>query len=305
MLKKIINPLKTMGMYHGCRFIVHSLGIKLFKFNLFEDFYHYQSYKYLKKKYRKFDKWDVSLKEKNLELDSKCWIMWWQGENKAPEIVKKCITSIKKNSTNFEVILLSKENIRDYVELPDRIWNLFNKNKISFAHFSDIVRTYLLYFYGGLWIDATCLMTDNVPDSILESDIFFFQDTIASITFLPISNWFIYAKNPKNYVLKKLLYGLLFYWDKNSNVCDYFIYHTLFKYFFENDYEFKRIVETMPYFCNATPHVLQKNLFVKFDEKKWDLILSSSFCHKLTYKYKIEDLDNTFLNYVLSNKEGV
>lgn len=302
MIKKIVKIIKTMGFAHGNRYIFYSISIRIFKFNLFEDLYHYQTYKYLKRLFRKFNSWDDFLPSKTNEFSNKCWIMWWQGESSAPEIVNKCISTIKEHTPNFDTIILTKENIDSFVVLPDRIWDLFNNKKISFAHFSDIVRTYLLYFYGGLWIDATCLLTDQIPDAILKSDLFFFQDTIASITFLPISNWFIYARKPKSYVLKQMLIGLLFYWEKNSIICDYFIYHALFKYFLENDSKFKSAVEMMPYYCNAAPHVLQKNLFMKFDNEKWNLILSSSFCHKLTYKYKQNQVDNTFLNYVLSKE---
>lgn len=299
MWEKIKNIIKTMGLFHGTRYIFLNIGIKIFKFNLFEDLYHYQTYKYLKRIYKKISDKEIQLHGRYSVLPNKCWIMWWQGEENAPEIVKKCIASIKKNITNLEVIVLSKENINNYVDLPDRIWTLFDKKRMINAHFSDIVRTYLLYFYGGLWIDATCLLTDKVPEVVLKSELFFFQDTVASVTFLPISNWFIYARNPKNYVLKKLLFGLLFYWNKNNTVCDYFIYHALFKYFYESDNEFKKNAEKMPYFCNSEPHILQKNLFMKFDYEKWNLIKLSSFCHKLTYKYTQDEYNNTFLEHVL------
>ena len=300
MFEKISKIIRTMGMFHGSRYILHLVGIKIFKFNLFEDFYHYKTYKYLKRMFKKSKKTNITLSKKNQNCTNKCWIMWWQGEENAPEIVKKCIDSIRKHITNFEIIVLTNENITKYVDLPERIWNLFNDNKIIFAHFSDIVRTYLLYFYGGLWIDATCFLTNTIPEPILKSDLFFFQDTIASVTFLPISNWFIFSQKPNNYILEKILYGLIHYWYNNNTVCDYFLYHTLFKYYVETDSKFRSIISDMPYYCNSEPHVLQKELFTTFDQKKWKLITSSSFCHKLTYKYTQENTANTFINYVLS-----
>lgn len=303
MIRKIKNIIKTMGIYHGARYIFHIFKMKVFSFNLFEDFYHYQSYKYLEKFYRDFKSFNPKLSAKNLDFPKKCWIMWWQGEENAPEIVKRTLQSIRKNINEFEIILLTEENLLDYVDLPERIFKLFSTKRMSFAHFSDIVRTYLLYFYGGLWIDATCFLTDKVPNFILDSDLFFFQDTVASVTFLPISNWFIYSNNPNNYVLEKLLYGLIFYWNKKSTICDYFLYHVLFKYFMETDNKFKINVDKMPYYCNSEPHVLQKNLFTMFNQEKWNLFLSSSFCHKLTYKYTQEREKDTFIDYILLNKE--
>lgn len=38
------------------------------------------------------------------------------------------------------------------------------KNIISNTHMSDIIRNDILIKNGGLWIDSTVLLTDNIPD---------------------------------------------------------------------------------------------------------------------------------------------
>lgn len=52
------------------------------------------------------------------------WIFWWQGASNMPSIVKKCYQSIIKNKNNAEVILITKDNIRNYANLPEYIYIL-------------------------------------------------------------------------------------------------------------------------------------------------------------------------------------
>src|SRR5690606_26477830 len=39
------------------------------------------------------------------------WQLWFQGEESAPAIVKRCLDSVRKFSGNRKVILLTKDNI--------------------------------------------------------------------------------------------------------------------------------------------------------------------------------------------------
>ena len=56
---------------------------------------------------------------------------------------------------------LTKNNFKQYIELPDYIEKKFEKGKISMAHFSDLLRISLLAKWGGMWIDSTALCTDE------------------------------------------------------------------------------------------------------------------------------------------------
>ena len=49
------------------------------------------------------------------------WVMWWQGEQAAPELVRMCIDSIRRNANGAEVVVITKDNYRDYVDIPDYI----------------------------------------------------------------------------------------------------------------------------------------------------------------------------------------
>ena len=60
----------------------------------------------------------------------------------------------------------------------DKLNKKFRKKpykKMSYAYFTDIIRLALLYYYGGVWLDATVLLTDNIPQKYFEMEYFMFQ----------------------------------------------------------------------------------------------------------------------------------
>lgn len=85
----------------------------------------------------------------NLYKD-KIWVFWWQGIESAPLIIKLCINNMRKYIKDKEIIIIDQNNFSDYVNLPEYIIEKFNSRYISIQAFSDIIRIYLLYYYGGL-----------------------------------------------------------------------------------------------------------------------------------------------------------
>lgn len=83
------------------------------------------------------------------------WLLWLQGEDNAPEIVRLCIDSARRHLRSFEVRVLDESNFRDFVSLPPRIEELAKTGAMSLTHLSDIIRFALLRDHGGLWVDAT------------------------------------------------------------------------------------------------------------------------------------------------------
>ena len=89
----------------------------------------------------------------------KIWCCWLQWENQAPDIVKLCINSIRKNAWNFEVVIIDNENYKQYVELPNFLLEKLKKWKISLTHFADVLRIKLLKEHGWIWADATMFIS--------------------------------------------------------------------------------------------------------------------------------------------------
>jgi len=94
------------------------------------------------------------------------WVMWWQGEEQMPDVVKICYSSLKKYANGHQINLITKDNYKKYVEIPKFVLDKVDQQTITLTHFSDILRVCLLSEYGGLWIDSTVLLTNNLPKKI-------------------------------------------------------------------------------------------------------------------------------------------
>ena len=95
--------------------------------------------------------------EFNNKFQSSIWSLWWQDDKfeNLPDVVKICYSSIKKFGGSHDFQILTQKNFRELVNLPDYILEKFNAGKITITHLSDIIRFYLLFNYGGLWLDST------------------------------------------------------------------------------------------------------------------------------------------------------
>ncbi|SDA62501.1 Capsular polysaccharide synthesis protein [Methanobrevibacter millerae] len=237
------------------------------------------------------------------EKSNKVWFCWFQGIENAPEIVKICYTSAKDNLKDKEVILITEENMFDYITFPQFIIEKWKKGIISNTHISDLLRLELLIKYGGLWLDATVFCSSsNIPDYINNSNLFFYQhltlNKYARSTFN--SSWLISAKS-NNKVLLATRYLLYKYWEKNDYQIDYFILHhfmTIVLEFYPETWN--KIVPV----DNSTPHILQSKLFEIYDHSIWDSLQNSVCFHKLTYKFDDEktNKNDTYYKKVLLNE---
>lgn len=95
-------------------------------------------------------------------IENPCiWVFWGQGEENMPPLVKACYKQLTSNNSN--VILVTNQNVNEYIELPGIIFDKVKNGKISWANYSDIIRNSLLAKYGGLWIDATVWVSGKIP----------------------------------------------------------------------------------------------------------------------------------------------
>lgn len=98
------------------------------------------------------------------------WFAWWQGFDEMPEVVRICYESLVKNlPANATFRFISLENVMEYVTFSDSVINGFNEGKITFAMLSAFLRAELLYRYGGMWVDASCLVTSPISAELLDA----------------------------------------------------------------------------------------------------------------------------------------
>ena len=259
--------------------------------------------KKLRKKYRTFIEEFVQFNQNDASgMNPKViWFCWLQGIENAPSIVKKCYDSIKKIE-DYEVRVVTAENIGEYIELPEFIEEKHRKGIIGNAHYADIVRLELLLKHGGTWIDSTVFCSNKqIPEFYLQSDLFVFRILKPGLDGhnISASNWFISAR--QNNKILKLTRDLLYeYWKKNDSLIDYYIFH----YFFELAMEaFPEEVKRIPPASSEPPHVLLLRLFDTYDENVYNTIMNQTCFHKLTYKMDADDIrkEDTFFKHLMKD----
>ena len=252
-------------------------------------------YKKMNRKYRKIID---EFKNDGLKIHSKyVWICWFQGEERAPLLVKSCIQSAKKKFLDKEVIVLNDENLYQYVEFPDYIRKKRDCGLINDALFSDLIRLQLLNKYGGLWIDATVYVSNMCSMNFWEKDLFVFKEmSLFKKEELPIraSNWLIYATTNNNILVltEKLLYE---YYKKELTIKNYYIFHLFFSMASKKFEEEWKKIEVHP---NVNNHLLQFELQDKYNEKRWKNLMESIEFHKLNRRIIIDDEESNYYHLV-------
>lgn len=83
---------------------------------------------------------------------------YWDSE-KLPILNEYCIYTWRKYNPDFSIVILNDTNIHKYVKTFP-----INYEKLIVQHKSDYIRTYLLYHYGGIWIDSTLILRGKLGD---------------------------------------------------------------------------------------------------------------------------------------------
>ena len=233
---------------------------------------------------------------KDIGTDKVIWQYWAQGYDNLPPVVEECLASVDKYKGEYKVVRLSDETVGDYIAMPDYITN--NRQNMTTANYSDILRLMLLSAYGGIWIDSTILLTDFIPKYYLDSDFFVFQrdpeernKKYWENTYAYYFGWadgfrvkmlssFIVAK--KHCPIIDEMCGLMLkWWKNNSYLPDYFFFQILFDVLINGKYKNASCSSA----SDCLPHYLQQAINdPAFNLMPVDEIKNSIPIHKLTYK---------------------
>lgn len=101
------------------------------------------------------------------DLPKTIWIMWNSEIYDAPKIVQKCINRIIKLHISWDINFITPSNYDKWVK--DNTLLSYLKNK-SFPpnYLSDALRFYLIYTYGGIYLDASIILLQSL-DWVLDS----------------------------------------------------------------------------------------------------------------------------------------
>lgn len=222
------------------------------------------------------------------------WFMWWQGLNNAPEIVKYCISEMKKNNPDWKVNIIDKDNYRQYVDIDEAIIKNLSKGKIRIQHFSDLVRFKLLYNYGGVWADGTLFSLKSFPDEIRYFDYFTakrIEDFESSKYWIEITDWVSYflVSKKNNLTIKWILIILNDFLVKGKVFPDYLLINYIAKIGRENILILKKEFDRIPnnnFYIETGKYYLLKNQFSKVQESETMVIKLNHRTEELFLKLK-------------------
>ena len=230
------------------------------------------------------------------------YVFWWQGEGNAPEVVKTCIDSLRRNS-GAEVVVLSQDNYKNYVDLPDYIIDKMQSGKMGLAVFSDIVRFNLLYRHGGVWIDSTCLVVGKFPDEVFSYSFYSINSPATRAEQFRWTSFFL-ASRRGDPVCGRMAEFYNEYWRDHDCSITYLLTDCWLNVLYENVPEVRGEIDAYP-LSDVDFDALAEIIGEAYDESTFKAAAGKSFFHKLTYKlpYREENEGKlTVWGFIKNNK---
>ena len=160
-----------------------------------------------------------------VEPSNNVWVLWLQGEEDLPELIKMCINSMHLWMKDWDVTVLSSSNLFQFTNLSEDIIKKYKRGLITRTHMSDIIRANLLFRHGGLWLDATVLLTGRFPKFDKKKYWTIKSNPDLSVSCVSKARWngsIMYCPKGHFFVqYMSLCYRL--YWEKYNKLIDYFL----------------------------------------------------------------------------------
>lgn len=220
------------------------------------------------------------------------WVFWGQGEENMPPLVEACYKQLIHFNNNVK--LVTNKNITEYITLNPIIFAKVRKGSISWAHFSDIVRTTLLAKYGGLWVDATVWVSQKVPFHTL-SDLDIFSpngkvlQTNKSVQFWTSydwnwSTWCLWSKNTGNKLFLFVSSMLQAIGEREKCWPDYVIQDYLIYYACRNFLDVQKSMKKIQGFSGKKRNDFASMMNQPFNMNQYNDLISSDFAFKLSFR---------------------
>lgn len=244
------------------------------------------------------------------KIPNKYWVMWWQGldDIHTPLLIINNIRNLQKLFGEENVIIITKNNYEKYTNISDNMKSKLKNKKISFTHWSDIVRFNILNSRGGIWIDSTVVISPKFKEFIKSHQINKFITICENsmdyhnISFSQWTTWFI--GGIPNYDLFE--YVCIFYdnyFKIHDKIIDYFLLDDIIAHYYQKNLKFREDCKKNE--GNWQPYYWIRNFQNKYSnvmEKKYNFNINYSI-QKLTYKFDSNILaDSESLAFHILNK---
>lgn len=130
-------------------------------------------------------------------IPKKIW-MYWEGP--LAGFVEKCVEQVKKTNPDYEVHFLTPDTVKSFCDID------FSRfPKATPQQKADLLRFELIYQYGGIWLDASTIVYENldwiqalVKKTRTHSFAYYRAKNTTIKTFPVLENWLLAsaAKNP-------------------------------------------------------------------------------------------------------------
>ena len=181
--------------------------------------------------------------EPNKQIPAKTvWLLWLQGWDQAPELIKEVRDSWTRLNPDWNVELVTRATLPRYVDIP------YIHEGIHDAALSDIVRLSLLEAHGGVWADATLLcmapLDAWIHDAMKPTGVWMYHGRDNGTG--PCS-WFLATNAPHTPVMSKWKRACDEYWTGRDEMHDYFWMDQLFAELLRDDPAFAAEWARVPY----------------------------------------------------------
>lgn len=238
---------------------------------------------------------------------------WLQGKENLPILARCCYNSLKENSGAYKITFIDEKNYSDYVEIPQYIYEKFKAGKMKPAHFTDVIRINLLERYGGLWLDATILVTEPLENykKLLKLPFFTQKFTHEKSNDHPITKSFgaysSYARWGGFIQGSAVIHNPLFafmkdfyneYWRDFDEIIDYVLMDFMIDIAYDNIPAVKREIDEVP-INNENVWTLSPYLNTPYANFQYDKILRGNFLNKMSSRKQLDlETDGTVLREI-------